>query len=1476
MRIHCFQLLAFLAISLFTGNIVGQAVKPQFEEALPTLTAQLGHSGSVTSISFSPNEEYVLTSGVTSVLWDRKSGREIRRFIGENAVFARDSQFVATSIRNTIKVWNTLTGEEVTSYDLPMHPTGGSWLSEVTYPIVSALTFSANGTEIIAGAQNGEIHKINISNKLNARGRSLANKQDLIQYVGSKGVISNLVLSADGKRLLSATKKNNGIFSSGDNIVRLWDVATGVLITALPALPHSINSIAFSLNETQVLVGIGETDFFGSADGTARLFDLATGKEIRKYEAPRQFEKRFLDFSRQAIYCVAFSPDGKYVVAAVDDDTIRIWDAESAKQLQFFTGFKSVRRLSVSRDTKTLLTAEMDSFGRITDLSSGSEIQRFEGKAATTTYAAFTSNGRYIVTAALWKNYSPYYLARVWDVRTGREVRQLPINELQSISLSPDARYALTKTREFGTDGNLSVWDLDSGRLKKEFRAGSAYSIAVSPNGQQVVVGGYGNAAELLDLESGKSVRVFAASLDQANSIVISPGGRYVAIKSFDNKTRLTDLATGSMNVIDEAVERAQFSPDGKLLMTLAFGIVQIFNTETAKEIQRVKDEFLAAAFSPSGKIFVTGGQSTSLWDVATGKKVGELKVRVPDVIEFSADGTRILTLSIALDSDVGVVQIWDSSSLNETLHLEVPIDKYARGRYAGVLPDGKHFFTAERGHLVHRDINTGKVVKDISSYDSWSSFSPDGRYGLSVSYSSIVLKDLSTNKDLKDFAKSSATFSADSRQLITVSPTKLVQTWDLATLSEIKQTKLEDNLKGTDSRYHIRSVDFSPDGKHVLTASSENLAKIWNVETGAIERQLKLEEGAKTIYSPDGRYVLVAGKNTELWEIGKSEPLWSVKETGTGGIAISADGNYILTGDERNEVQLRNFKTGQKIRSFVGHTEPITSVAFSPDGKFVLTSSNDGTARLWNTNTGRELCRLIDFKDGNSAVVEASGRFDTSDFERARGILWVMPDDPLNALPIDIYTRDFYEPRLLPRLLAGETFPEKKLAKLNRAQPVVEIKKVEQQASDPSLVNVTVEVAESEYKPNARLVQAATKSGIYDLRLFRDGQLVDYEPKSSAAIEAYSRLGKQASFTDELKVWREMTKFQPDAKTGNSRTFTVKLPKNKDLTDVEFSAYAFNTDRVKSLTNIVKYKLPAPLKAATKGKAYLVTIGVAANEDPYWNLFYPVNDGRRIQKDLYEVLSKRFDTVVRVPLVSDYGGITKKFGECVEKTPSKQAIKSTLQLLAGKKLETGVELVPCANQILKANPEDMVVIFFSGHGFGDSDGNYYLLPYNMGQPAPGAEKLSPEALNRTISSEELSAWMRDIDAGDMLLILDACQSAAVTGKEFKPGPMGSRGLGQLAYDKGMRMIVATQADNQALGSGPLAHGLLTYALTKEGLEGDNQPSTVKLWLERAAERVPVLFEEKAPESVKKLGKPQQPSVYDFARNRETLLFGSN
>src|SRR6185295_16204960 len=98
--------------------------------------------------------------------------------------------------------------------------------------------------------------------------------------------------------------------------------------------------------------------------------------------------------------------------------------------------------------------------------------------------------------------------------------------------------------------------------------------------------------------------------------------------------------------------------------------------------------------------------------------------------------------------------------------------------------------------------------------------------------------------------------------------------------------------------------------------------------------------------------------------------------------------------------------KTGREVRRFVGHTDGITAARFSPDGRLVLTVSEDQTARLWRTSTGIEICRLISFRDGTWVVVTPDGRFDTNNLERIEGLHWVMADDPLTALPADIFMR--------------------------------------------------------------------------------------------------------------------------------------------------------------------------------------------------------------------------------------------------------------------------------------------------------------------------------------------------------------------------------------------------------------------------------------------------------------------------------------
>jgi hypothetical protein len=153
-----------------------------------------------------------------------------------------------------------------------------------------------------------------------------------------------------------------------------------------------------------------------------------------------------------------------------------------------------------------------------------------------------------------------------------------------------------------------------------------------------------------------------------------------------------------------------------------------------------------------------------------------------------------------------------------------------------------------------------------------------------------------------------------------------------------------------------------------------------------------------------------------------------------------------------------------------------------------------------------------------------------------------------------------------------------------------------------------------------------------------------------------------------------------------------------------------------------------------------------------------------------------------------------------------------------------------------------------------------------------------------------------------MVMIIDACHSAATVDVEgFKPGPMGSRGLGQLAYDKRMRILTSTQANDVALESDLIKQGLLTYALTHDGIEAgqaDFKPIdrviTLGEWLEYGVSRVPSLYEEVKSGELKGFGRGetrglvagspkkndssdkkrayQQPSLFDFSRRRDDVV----
>src|SRR5262249_7172737 len=135
----------------------------------------------------------------------------------------------------------------------------------------------------------------------------------------------------------------------------------------------------------------------------------------------------------------------------------------------------------------------------------------------------------------------------------------------------------------------------------------------------------------------------------------------------------------------------------------------------------------------------------------------------------------------------------------------------------------------------------------------------------------------------------------------------------------------------------------------------------------------------------------------------------------------FSADGQKIITASEDGTVRLWDTETKVSIQVFRGHTQAIASAHLSASGLHLLTGSSDGTCKVWEVKTGRELCTLIDFPNGDWAVVDPLGRFDASRNGDVDGLHWVVGNEPVALKQLKRY---YYEPGLLAKCLGFNKQP--------------------------------------------------------------------------------------------------------------------------------------------------------------------------------------------------------------------------------------------------------------------------------------------------------------------------------------------------------------------------------------------------------------------------------------------------------------------
>ena len=1178
---------------------------------------------------------------------------------------------------------------------------------------------------------------------------------------------------------------------------------------------------------------------------------------------------------RESVSGLAISADGRIVMMASQDGWVSLWDRASGREFRRLSYGVPINATALSQDGLQLLTVDLHGEGAVWDVKSGQLRRRF-GSGNDTLFVAFLDDDKRALMCERSNRCSIHSLSSDGYDRGGIRLQLGKGKQdysTRAVSLAPDeASIALA----LGTEG-VGWMELNAdGRQRIVDVPGDVEVTAVAAMGDARIVAALSDGDVLLiDATNGRIVndlrtrearigtiirlddeRLAIASHGQArDGHPDDPHGEILVVSSKDLLVLQRLTWSQSMSGVDRPssafIELLAASGDGRWLVSASTNVggpslVQVWDTTISQTAGLLRSSVIPTSRvefgSQSDYLLVDSESVATLWHVKNGNVTRQF-------LHHSGLGKPVVTLA-----DNELVYLSDELSAKQwSLHsglrnLEIP-EKITSALYTTLSADGSlvawlisgteeseeifSFPTISRLILLSLDERGGEPLTRINRDSLFTATvcldAESNQAVLGRAEGGVELLDASSGESiwLRGDIKSSfdVMFTSDRTGIIVMTTDDRLLVLEAGTgetrLSLQDSDFFDDHFPG---RQHSVPV-FSDAGVQGILRLTQS-----HVDASPRLERLSLRNGS-VIDTPNlgiaSLAFAVSDRNGEKWLV-------------------------VSEGVSRHRSVVLWDTFGSKMLVAARPAGDAESVAFTTDGRLMAIVETDGTVSLWDVSDGpaglRRLAQLITFRDGGWAVVAPDGRYDASDPADLEGLSWVLPDAPTEPVSLTIFYREYYEPRLLPRLLAGEEFPPiRSIAELDRRQPHVAVAGVKSVGSNR--VNVSVEIRES------------AGEGIQDLKLFRDGRVVGLDD-----------LAKQPMNLEQGQTWR--VTFQ-----------NIEVPTLGEAI-VEFSAYAFNANGVKSETHRLAYTRP-PVEPNPR-RAFVIVVGVNAYQNQSWDLRYAAEDARATSEIIarHVEASGQFEEVHTVCLIAE-----RDESGAITGTATRAALLTVLDVLAGESGDPELlGVIPNAASLSKARPDDLVYLAFSGHGLSGDNGLFHLFLSDIGEG--GRREVNSDLLARTLDSDLLAEHLRRVDAGNFVMVIDACNSAAsVEAGGFKPGPMGSRGLGQLAYDKAMRVLAASQAEAVALESPRLRHGLLTFAMLHEGLAGgaaDRAPkdSTVDFseLLSYGVERVPLLYEDIRSGSFAPQGRgltsqfrpnarvaapsvTQRPSLFDYSRD---------
>lgn len=792
---------------------------------------------------------------------------------------------------------------------------------------------------------------------------------------------------------------------------------------------------------------------------------------------------------------VAMSKDGKYLLTGDFGGSIMLWDARTGREIRKFGGQSRVSALDFTPDGRHAVSLHFDIVS-LWDLKTGKEVYSVKIKNAVNMNSlSFISGGKYMMAFGFATS------VHVWETATGREAGgvSLPEDFVQksgTIIASAGSRFALTQVydRSRMKHEPAKIRDLVTGRIVRELERVVPFQSVFTKDGSRILSVGYGdNSVELLDSSSG---RVYWSGKGHSKSIdylAVSDNGTIAVSASRDDRTmRVWDMATGrQMQVVSmpAGFKPEALSPDGRKIVLL-YGFfhgdnkaARIFDTMTGRQIRTFHDkEFESMAFTPDGRLLVTGTGKATLWDAAVGSQVQS----------FEGSGEAVMGVTFAPGRNVAAI----------TGGARVSIWDMAAGRRIAVL----------KGH-----------EKTVAA----AAFSPDARFLVTGSLDNTLrIWDLKTGGQTMTMpghagGAISVAYSPDGRYIASAGNDALIKLWDSAGGALLKTLHGHVQMKSGDinaSFSGIYNVAFSPDGKRLVSCGTDDAIKLWDIVTGKEIRSMTGHKDDVTAvgFSPDGRTLVSGGLDStvRIWDAGSGKEIKTLGRTEFGSVmsvGFSPDGRYVAARGKDEISYVWEAASGSLVRKFSGVKTRLTatgvmnSASFSPDSRFLLT--NDGFAaasRLWEISSGRELAQLISFTDGEWIAYTPEGYFNAS----PGGARHLNVRIGLDVYGIDQFFTKYYRPELVQLALTGREISKGELitdiASRKPAPAVQIISPAAQSTVDADSVAVKVKITDA-------------GGGIGAVNIYLNGTQVANETRSVAVKGRESDAERILSFTIPL-----------------------------------------------------------------------------------------------------------------------------------------------------------------------------------------------------------------------------------------------------------------------------------------------------------------------------------------------------------------------